>query len=170
MTACLYETPEGYGRRDYCEACPVPDEPPAVAAWRTRRPMPVEKKARVFDRATVYQFFERLVEPETPEQRQLRFVLALLLWRKKVLKLKGSDAGPEGEVWHFVATGNTATFEVVRPDLGEDELERLGTQIETLLASGDAAPAAESPVAAEAPGEPVAPTGVAGEVGGRDDG
>ena len=150
MTACLYETPDGYERRDYCDACAVPDDPPTIAAWRTRRPPPAEKKTRAFDRATVWQFFERLEQPATPEQKQLRFVLALLLWRKKALKLKGSQAAPEGEVWHFVAPGDAATFAVLRPDLGEDELDRLGLQIETLLTGREAADDDAPPAAAAA--------------------
>ena len=57
----------------------------------------------------------------------------LLLWRKKVLKFERSAADGGREVWHFVAPRSGAAHAVVRPDLDEARLERLGEQLEGLL-------------------------------------
>jgi len=86
IRAYLYEFPEGYERRDYCANCRPPDEPFAIGSWQTRRPQPTAKKTSAFDREAIYRFFEQLEDADTPEKQRLRFVLALLLWRKKVLK------------------------------------------------------------------------------------
>jgi hypothetical protein len=134
IRAYLYEFPEGYGRRDYCANCRPPDEPFAIGSWRTRRPEPTAKKAAAFDREAVYRFFEHLEDADTPEKQRLRFILALLLWRKKVLKFDGSETRDEHEVWRFAVARTEETHAVVRPDLDEDQLERLGAQLETLLA------------------------------------
>ncbi|MFQ5806869.1 MAG: hypothetical protein ACE5I3_10505 [Phycisphaerae bacterium] len=133
IQAYLYEFPEGYGRRDYCANCRPPDEPFAIGSWRTRRPQAVARKAASFDREAIYRFFEQLEDADTPEKRRLRFVLALLLWRKKVLKLDRSETTDKGEVWRFVIPASGETHTVERPDLEEEQLERLGAQLEGLL-------------------------------------
>jgi hypothetical protein len=133
IRAYLYESPKGYERRDYCANCRPPDEPFAIGSWRTRRPEPAPKKVQPFDREAIYGFFERLHDADTPEKQQLRFVLALLLWRKKVLKLDHSEATAGGEVWHFVVPSTGDEHAVDRPDLEEEQLERLGEQLEQLL-------------------------------------
>lgn len=135
VRAFLYESAEGYERRDFCASCEPPEQPPAVGFWKTRRPQPNVKKDVAFDRAAVFEFFERLEDADTPERRQLRFVLALLLWRKKVLKFDRSVATDDSEMWHFVVPRTGANHAVQRPDLDEEQLEHLGTQLEALLAS-----------------------------------
>lgn len=144
IQAYLYESPKGYERRDYCVNCQPPDEPAAMGCWRTRRPEPATKKVRPFDREAIYGFFERLEDADTPEKRQLRFVLALLLWRKKVLQLARSETSGASEVWHFVVSRSGESHAVERPDLDEDQLERLGAQLEQLLAGevGELSPVA----------------------------
>jgi hypothetical protein len=133
MQAYLFESPEGYERRDYCASCRPPDEPFAIGSWKTRRLQPAVKAAQKFDREALQGFFEQLEDAETAERRQLRFVLALLLWRKKALKFEGSGVEDGREVWRFVAPRSGAAHTVVRPDLDEERLERLVEQLEGLL-------------------------------------
>lgn len=134
VQAYLFESPEGYARRDYCAACEPPDAALATAAWRTRRPEPAAKKAAAFDREAIYKLFETLDGAEAPQQRRLRFVLALLLWRKKVLKFEHSDVAMGVETWHYTTPRSGTAHAVARPELDEAQLEQLGTQLEDLLA------------------------------------
>jgi len=132
--ACLYEAAEGYERRDYCADCAVPDDPPTVGSWMTQRPEPSSKKVQPFDREAIYQFFTRLDDPQEPNQIQFRFVLALLLWRKKVIKL-GPTVEEDGmEVWEFTTPSTGETHRVIRPAIDEHQLERLSDDVEQLLA------------------------------------
>jgi hypothetical protein len=132
----LYETSEGYGRRDYCLGCPPEETPAPLGRWKTRRPEPSAKKAHTFDRDAVLAFFERLTDSDDLRRRQLRFVLALLLWRKKALRLDATDATPTEEVWEFSVPRSDAMYRLVRPELDEDQLEQLSAQLEQLLAGG----------------------------------
>ena len=134
--AFLYETREGYVRRDYCDGCPPDATMPPVGAWKTHRPEPTARKTVPFDREAMYAFFERLDDSADPPRRQFRFVLALLLWRKKVLRLDQTVADVTGEVWEFSAARGEATFRVPRPELAEEQLDRLSAQLEQLLAAG----------------------------------
>lgn len=137
MHACLFVTTAGYERRDYCTSCGPSGDTPPVAEWRTRRQAP-EKPRRAFDRDTIIAFFQRLTEPQSPEQLQLRFVLALLLWRKKILQLVETEPGADGEIWRFRAPADNTRYDVVRPELDDDRAEALSSQIEQLL-SGEQA-------------------------------
>ncbi|RMF73144.1 MAG: hypothetical protein D6744_15985 [Planctomycetota bacterium] len=130
--ACLLLTDAGYVRRDFCESCGVCAEQPPLAQWRTRRRAPDQPRP-AFDRESIVTFFERLSQPETPQQIELRFVLALLLWRKKILQLESTKPGPQGEVWRFRASRRDARHDVVRPDLDDERIETLSEQIEQLL-------------------------------------
>lgn len=134
IQACLFETPGGYERRDYCVACPRPDDVP-LAMWRTRRPEPAVPRATPFDREAILAFFRRLAGADTPAKLQLRFVLALLLWRKKVLVLDSSRTSDDGtETWHFTMPKTDNAYDIQRPDLDEARIEQLSAQLEALLA------------------------------------
>ena len=145
--ACLFEADAGYQRRDYCANCDPPAEPPRLATWQTRRPVPTSKKLRPFDRAAMYEFFRRLEADPRPDQIQFRFVLALLLWRKHVMKLGRTLTIGEREEWEFSIPGSGEVHRVARPDLAEDELERLSGQLEQLLVLAPAE--SEQPAAPE---------------------
>lgn len=136
--AYLYESAQGYERRDYCDVCTPPADPAPVGFWRGRRPVSTDSaSAAPFDREAVFAFFQRLSD-DTPERRQFRFVLALLLWRKKVLKLESADSGANGETWRFVAPHVGESYAVERPDLSDDDATRLSADVERLIAGGQA--------------------------------
>lgn len=132
--AFLYEAEAGYERRDYCAGCVPPDAVTPLGTWKTRRPQPSVSRARQFDREVTCSFFERLEDPQSPQQLQLRFVLALLLWRKKILKLERTLEAGGREIWEFHAPRNDVLHRVERPTLDEEQLEELSTQLEHLLA------------------------------------
>ncbi len=71
---------------------------------------------------------------QTASQVQLRFILALLLWRKRVLKLERTLALDGHEVWEFSAARTGTVHRVPRPALEEAQLEQLSGQVEQLLA------------------------------------
>jgi hypothetical protein len=146
FNAYLYETSSGYERRDFCLRCALPAEPEPIGFWRTRRPQPTARKTAPFDREAVFAFFQRLQAADSAGQLQFRFVLALLLWRKKVLKFDDTVHGDNGEVWRFTQPQTHETYNVARPELDEAEIERLSNQLEQLLAgqSGELEPLAST--------------------------
>jgi hypothetical protein len=151
----LYDAAAGYERREYCKHCQPPARPEPVAVWTTRRPAPAGKCNQSFDRATICGIFERLESAAAPAQVQLRFLLALLLWRKKVLRLERTAQADGWEVWEFVVVQTGATQRVARPDVDERQLEQLSSQLERLLAGqpGDAGVLAGEPQEDETDGD-----------------
>lgn len=122
-------------RRDVCLGCPPPALLPPLGSWRVRRQAPQQRPAPAVDREALYLFFTRL-DADDPQREQFRFVLALLLWRKKVLALQDTLERDDGEVWRFTAGKDKQVHDVRRPELDEAEVERLSRQLEDLLASG----------------------------------
>lgn len=134
--ACLFEHEAGYGRRDYCIGCQSQELLPPIGSWIARRPLEGSKKAPAFDREAIYSFFCRLADAQEPEKRQFRFVLALLLWRKKAIKFERTSDGADGENWEFSADGGAVRHTVLRPPMDEAQIELLSGQLEALLAGG----------------------------------
>lgn len=127
----------GYDRADRCPECPPPLGHTPLASWRTQRPAPTGKPKPTFDAVAVYEFFSRLDPEGDPRKVQFRFLLALVLWRKRVLKLDGASADADGrERWRFAVPRSAVTHEVERPDLDEAQLDELSAPLEQLLAGG----------------------------------
>lgn len=139
-----------FHRDDVCDACPAPAHAGVVGWWRTRRKPPPERRSHAFDREAVYSFFARMEEEAQTDKRRFRFVLALLLWRKKVLKLTDTADRRNEEIWNFVAAHDGKTFAVVRPDLDEAQMEQLSEQLEGLLSESEWPSDSAAPAAAEA--------------------
>ncbi len=129
----LYASAEGYTRSDFCASCLLPDEPSVVGVWRTRRPPDELKSPQVFDRAAIYALFQNLEDTTEVRQIQLRFVLALMLWRKRVIQLERSIESDNRSIWEFSVPKSDTVHRVERPDLAEDELESLSLQLEALM-------------------------------------
>lgn len=139
LNVCLYDTPAGYERRDFCAACQPPAEPRPIGAWKSRRPQANADGPRnlaLFDKAAVLTIFEQLADATDRRQIQFRFVLALLLWRKRALKLEGTRDDGGIEHWDFTDPHTGASHPVARPDLDESELERLSAELEAIIAGG----------------------------------
>jgi hypothetical protein len=133
LAVYLYQTAMGYERREYCAACRPAEDPPPLAIWKTRRPVAATQRTRPFDREALFRFFERLEDSDQPAQVQLRFVLGLLLWRKKLLKLERTATVAPHEIWEFTAAHAGTTHRVVHPGVDEEQLERLSGQLEQLV-------------------------------------
>lgn len=144
LNACLYETPAGYERRDYCTSCTVPAEPAPLGVWRTRRSAPSSRAAATFDKAALLAIFEQLADASDRQRVQFRFVLALLLWRKRALKLDGTRDEGGVEYWDFAQPATEVVHAVTRPDLDEAELEQLSAGLEALIAGGELGPLADA--------------------------
>lgn len=130
----LRETPDGYDRREYALTFEPEAELGEIARWRTRRPPPNTKRAQPLDTAAIYRLFRQLDEPGSTPQVQFRFILALLLWRKKVLRYDGTMDEDGREWWQFRAPDEDEPLQVERPALDEQEMDRLSAQLEQLLA------------------------------------
>ncbi len=132
--AALVQMEEGLQRRDFCIDYWDEHQPEVYCFWRTKMADPEEKKKLFIDNEMLMAFFDRLAEETDPEKINFRFVLTLILMRKRKLKYDSSQIDDEGaEVWTLKVTGEDRFGKVVNPHLTEDQIEGLTSQMGQIL-------------------------------------
>jgi hypothetical protein len=95
---------------------------------------PEQKKKLFIDDEMLMAFFDRLANETDPEKINFRFVLTLILMRKRKLKYESSHIDSTGqELWTLRVTGQDRTETVVNPHLTEDQIEQLSGQMGQIL-------------------------------------
>ena len=129
----LVETEQGLARRDYCADYFQSQKPQVFCFWKTKLPQPGQKKAQFIDDDMLMAFFNRLEQEIEQEKINFRFVLALILMRKRRLKYDSSDVQGDTETWRLRITGDKEFVTVVNPHLDEVQIEQLSSQIGEIL-------------------------------------
>ncbi len=129
----LVETGEGLQRRDFCVDYWESEKPDVFCYWKTRLPHPNQKKQIFVDDEMMLAFFERLEKETEQEKVNFRFVLALVLMRKRRLKYDATRFEDDKEIWRLRIAGDKQIVEVVNPHLDEEQIEQLSSQIGQIL-------------------------------------
>lgn len=131
--AALVETPEGLQRRDFCADYWQQQKPDVFCYWKTKLPEPGRKKQLFVDDQMLMAFFDRLAAESEPEKINFRFVLTLILMRKRLLKYDSSRTEDDKEIWRLRIVGDKEFVEVVNPHLDEGQIEQLSSQLSEIL-------------------------------------
>jgi hypothetical protein len=131
--AALVETEEGLARRDFCADYWQSEKPDVFCHWKTKLPRPDEKKQVFVDDEMLMAFFERLEQEREQEKINFRFVLALILMRKRRLKYDSSEMQDNKEIWRLRVVGGKETVEVINPHLDEEQIKQLSSQLSEIL-------------------------------------
>jgi len=155
----LFKDNEGMRRADYCDTCFQNHRPADVFYfWKTTlaRHNQGPKKARpALDMEYVLEFFKRLEGDSSSQRIAFRYILALMLSRKKMLTVAEKKKDDQNRVvQHYrekIAGAETVIHAVVEPDLSEDEIQGLSAELGVLLGMTPAPEpsAPEAPVAPE---------------------
>ena len=78
-------------------------------------------------------FFSRLENETEQEKINFRFVLALILMRKKRFKYESTTISNDQEIWKLRVVGEKEFVEVINPRLEEEQIEKLSTQVGVIL-------------------------------------
>jgi len=131
--AALVETEEGLQRRDFCADYWQKKKPDVFCYWKTKLPQPDQKKQIFVDDEMLMAFFERLEREREQEKINFRFVLTLVLMRKRRLKYDSSKIEDGKEIWCLRVVADKQTVEVINPHLDEEQIEQLSSQIGEIL-------------------------------------
>lgn len=140
--ACLCEQVEGDGfdRVDYShDAWQGGARPERLFSfWQMIVPEPDAKPKVFVDDELLMNLFERLAEDERPQRIAFRFVLALILMRKKLIRYQRRDGEGADEKWLFRAKGSPPPPEgeliaVTNPHLSEDDIRSITDQLGEIL-------------------------------------
>lgn len=135
--AALVETPAGFERSDSCLACwDKFDRAHAVAFWQTQMPRPEQKKRLFVDDNVLCELFERLAAVSEPAKLNFRFVLALILMRKRLLIYESTRKEEDREIWSVRLKGRDDLVDLLNPKLDESQMKEVGDQLAQILNEG----------------------------------
>jgi hypothetical protein len=147
--------PSPFVRVDFCEKCWTEGKRPDPAAgmtmfsfWKTSVPTPEHKKKLLVDDSVLLDVFGRMEGRTDPREIRFRFVLALILMRKRLLKYEGMEpspvapplapnsenATPAPEIWRMIPRGSEAPVAVENPHLTDDQIAEVSQQLSAILA------------------------------------
>ena len=129
----LVEGEEGLERRDYSVEYWEKEKPEVFCFWKSRLADPDQKKELFVSDEMLMAFFERLANETDPEKLNFRFVLALVLMRKRKLKYDATRMDGAREVWSLRVVGEKDPVEVVNPHLDDEQIDLLTSQIGQIL-------------------------------------
>ena len=142
--AAVRETPEGLERLDVAPEHWEPfDKSNLLAFWQTVMPAAEEKKKVFVDDEVLCTLFERLAEATEPAKVHFRFVLGLILMRKRLViyestrrGTKPASAGEPGaakDVWVVRMKGRDDRLDLIDPKLDENQVLEVSQQLGQIL-------------------------------------
>jgi hypothetical protein len=131
--AALVETDNGLQRRDFCAEYWQDNTPQVYCYWRTKLPDPEHKKQLFVDDDMLMAFFDRLEQETEQEKLNFRFVIMLVLMRKRKLKYDSTISRDGAEIWKLRVVGADQYVEVINPHLDEQQIQTLSSQIGEIL-------------------------------------
>jgi hypothetical protein len=122
-------------RRDFCPACWQPDTQTFFSFWKTSVPAPEPTRGpRLIDFTRLLGLFERLGESEDGENLRFRYVLALVLMRKRRLRLVSlRRLGGRAEVLTLREVGGDRQHTVRNPGLSDEEIQGAADRLREIL-------------------------------------
>ena len=166
----LLEQMDTYERRDFCRGCRQQQETStAFSRWRTKMPRGEQSLNRRVNSEVVLDFFHRLEGEQERRKQCFRYVLALMLMRKKLVKFVGVNRDENGDQLVIQDARSSARYRVFAPALSSEEIAGLTDEVSKILnvqfspaedqESGlSMSPPARLPAVGQAGGPPRAPS------------
>ena len=132
--SALFDENNTFIRKDYCTSCWCKDKGDGLFSfWKTRLPKRGKPIQKFVNNEVFLDMFIRLEGKNELNQRNLRYVLALYLIRKKIFKLKSfkKENGEEIITLHFPKENKE--FNVFNPDLKDEEIDAITSEMSQLL-------------------------------------
>src|SRR5688572_23943652 len=118
--AAVRETPVGLERLDVsAEHWNNFDRAGLLAFWQTTMPASEQKKKKFVDDEVLCTLFERLADTAEPVKINFRFVLGLLLMRKRLIIYEDTRHEDGRDVWVVRLKGRNDKLDLVDPKLDE---------------------------------------------------
>jgi hypothetical protein len=131
---------QGFVRRDFAlEAWSAGARPGGmVCFWKTVAPAPDEKRRILVDDDTLLELFDRLEGDDRPQRIAYRWLLCLVLLRKRLLRHVRVDRDGDAERWLVQRRGvdeTTPPIVVLNPHLRDEDLQELAEHLGEVMQS-----------------------------------
>jgi hypothetical protein len=138
----LFEEGAGYRREDLSESIfkeRPPEAPKPYSFWRSKFEPPPAAPPEALGKQTAEDLLRRYMQEDSPQYANARYILALMLERKRLLKeieVKHAEDGRMTRIYEHAKTGEV--FVIPDPQLRLDELATVQTEIAEQLGGGPA--------------------------------
>jgi hypothetical protein len=123
-------------RVDYSEKAWKGAPERAVGVWKCIVPKPTEVRHEPLDTSALMRCFEQLVEEGSPAREGLRYILALLLVKKRRMRLEGSRTdGDDDEYLQLAGAQGEGAYEVRDLDPSDEDIQQWQRELNVYLAS-----------------------------------
>jgi hypothetical protein len=133
--AALRETAAGFERIDVASECwDAFDRKDVLAFWQAVMPRAEARKQLFVDDTVLCDLFERLSDAGEPAKVNFRFVLGLILMRKRLVSYDGARIDGQGrEVWSMRLKGRDDHLDLINPRLDERQVREVSQQLSQIL-------------------------------------
>ena len=109
------------------------NDPNVLGIWKTHIPHPEEKKKLLIDNALLVNFFERLEGHTEPSKLKFRYVLTLILMRKRLLNYEGMTTTDGVDLWKMRVRGTDRYYQVIDPKLDKDQISEVSSSLGEIM-------------------------------------
>jgi hypothetical protein len=160
----LLEAAEGLTRSDICQACWESGDPSHlrsrqgfISHWQGIYQAPPPPDADPIQKENAETLLHKLIELDDPKYGPAGYILAVMLERKRILKVKEELQREGRRVFVYEQPKSGDVFTIVDPELQLDQLEAVQREVSLLMEHGLNPPADAEPGPREASSEtPVA--------------
>jgi hypothetical protein len=132
--AALRETPTGFERLDISlVAWPNFERADVIGFWQTVMPRAEQKKKVFVDDQVLCEIFERLSDATEPAKLNFRFVLGLILMRKRMIVYETTRMDADREIWSVRFKGRDDQLDLLNPKLDEQQVVEVSQQLSEIL-------------------------------------
>lgn len=136
----LIQTSAGFERRDYCQPCWDHTETPShsskesvVSFWRGTFEPPAPPPPEPLPKEDAESLLRRMLERPDPSEFEARYILAVMLERKRILKLRETQ-NSERPLLIYELTRTGEVFVIEDPQLHLDRIAEVQRKVSAMLA------------------------------------
>jgi hypothetical protein len=131
IASSIFEKDGKFLRQDYCLDCWKTLKPASFSYWLSTYPEPKESKLK--DPGLLIEFFKRLLQEDAPVYEKVKFFTALMLLRKRKLKLLQTLTKDNKMFMQFEKIWDAETVEIAIPCIKDDEIIQIKDQLQHLF-------------------------------------
>lgn len=132
--AAVKETATGLERADVClDAWKDYPREGLLAFWQATMPQPNAKKKLFVDDEVLKTIFDKLTDTDEPAKLNFRFVLGLILMRKRIIMYEGTRYENGKELWSVRYRGKDELLDLLNPQLDEPKIVEVTQHLGDIL-------------------------------------
>ncbi len=129
----VIETANGFERRDIAEDSWDGPSEDAVCHFKTKLAKKEQPRKTFVDDSVLINFFLRVADCAEPLKLRFRFVLSLILLRKRLVKYEQTIREKDGEYWEMKLMRDKSLHKVFNPSMNDAEIEAVTGELGAIL-------------------------------------